>query len=113
MKISFDIDCTPDELRGFFGMPDVKPMQEQLLKEVEDKTGIEGASCMESIVEGLNHLGAKKITIGSRWADQLNAHGACWFLYHDDDYQARMRARFPGRRFRENAACSGSTGGGA
>jgi uncharacterized protein YkwD len=22
-----------------------------------------------------------------------------------------MRARFPGRRFRENAACSGSTGG--
>ena len=37
MKISFDIDCTPDELRGFFGMPDVKPMQEQLLKEVEER----------------------------------------------------------------------------
>ena len=34
MKISFDIDCTPDELRGFFGLPDVKPMQEELLKEV-------------------------------------------------------------------------------
>ncbi|HVB16261.1 MAG TPA: DUF6489 family protein [Stellaceae bacterium] len=37
MKISFDIDCTPDELRGFFGLPDVKPMQEQLLKEVEER----------------------------------------------------------------------------
>ena len=37
MKISLDIDCTPEELRGFFGMPDVKPMQEQLLKEVEDR----------------------------------------------------------------------------
>ena len=37
MKISLDIDCTPDELRGFFGMPDVKPMQEQLLKEVEER----------------------------------------------------------------------------
>ncbi len=36
MKFSLDIDCTPDELRGFFGMPDVKPMQEQLLKEVEE-----------------------------------------------------------------------------
>jgi uncharacterized protein DUF6489 len=35
MKISLDIDCTPEELRGFFGLPDVKPMQEQLLKEVE------------------------------------------------------------------------------
>jgi hypothetical protein len=37
MKISLDIDCTPDELRGFFGMPDVKPMQEQLLKEMEER----------------------------------------------------------------------------
>ena len=37
MKIRLDIDCTPDELRGFFGMPDVKPMQEQLLKEVEER----------------------------------------------------------------------------
>jgi hypothetical protein len=37
MKISLDIDCTPDELRGFFGLPDVKPMQEELLKEVEER----------------------------------------------------------------------------
>ena len=37
MKISLDIDCTPDELRGFFGLPDVKPMQEHLLKEVEQQ----------------------------------------------------------------------------
>jgi hypothetical protein len=37
MKISLDVDCTPDELRGFFGLPDVKPMQEQLMKEVEER----------------------------------------------------------------------------
>jgi hypothetical protein len=37
MKISFDIDCTPEELRGFFGLPEVKPMQDQLLKEVEER----------------------------------------------------------------------------
>jgi Cysteine-rich secretory protein family len=47
------------------------------------------------------------------WSDQLDRQSACWFLYHDDNYHVRMRARFPGRRFRENAACSGSTGGGA
>jgi len=35
MKIKFDIECTPDEMRGFFGLPDVKPMQERLLQEVE------------------------------------------------------------------------------
>lgn len=37
MKIHFDIDCTPDELRGFFGLPDVRPMQDNLLKEIENR----------------------------------------------------------------------------
>ena len=37
MKIHFDIDCTPDELRGFFGLPEVRPMQERLLREVEER----------------------------------------------------------------------------
>ncbi len=37
MKISVDIDCTPEELRGFFGLPDVQPMQERLLLEVEER----------------------------------------------------------------------------
>jgi hypothetical protein len=37
MKISLDIDCTPEELRGIFGLPEVKPMQEQLLKEIEER----------------------------------------------------------------------------
>jgi len=37
MKINLDIECTPEELRGFFGLPDVKPMQEQLLKEIEER----------------------------------------------------------------------------
>ena len=37
MKINLDLDCTPEELRGFFGLPDVRPMQERLLKEVEDR----------------------------------------------------------------------------
>jgi len=37
MKISFDVDCTAEELRDFFGLPDVKPMQEALLKEIEAK----------------------------------------------------------------------------
>jgi Family of unknown function (DUF6489) len=37
MKIHLDIDCTPEELRGFFGLPEVKPMQDALLKEVEER----------------------------------------------------------------------------
>lgn len=37
MKISFDVDCTPEELRGFFGLPEVKPMQDRLMAEVEER----------------------------------------------------------------------------
>jgi hypothetical protein len=37
MKITVDVDCTPDELRTFFGLPDVKPMQEALMKQVQDQ----------------------------------------------------------------------------
>jgi len=37
MKINFDIDCTPEEARTFLGLPDVKPMQEAMMREVEDR----------------------------------------------------------------------------
>jgi hypothetical protein len=31
MKISFDIDCTPEEARAFFGLPDLKPLHDLYL----------------------------------------------------------------------------------
>ncbi len=37
MKINFDIECTPQEARAFLGLPDVQPMQEAMMKEVEDR----------------------------------------------------------------------------
>ena len=37
MKFKLDIDCTPDEARAFFGLPDVKPLHEALLPEVEER----------------------------------------------------------------------------
>lgn len=37
MKVKFDIECTPEEARKFFGLPDVVPMQEKLMEEIEAK----------------------------------------------------------------------------
>lgn len=37
MKISIDIDCSPEEARAFLGLPDVRPMQEELLKDVQQR----------------------------------------------------------------------------
>ena len=38
MKVNVEIDCTPEEARAFFGLPDVAPMQAKLMREVEDRT---------------------------------------------------------------------------
>ena len=35
MRISFDIDCTPEEARRFFGLPDVSPVNEALVEQLK------------------------------------------------------------------------------
>lgn len=37
MKVNFDIECTPEEARRFMGLPDVAPMQERMMKELEER----------------------------------------------------------------------------
>ncbi|MGH1404226.1 MAG: DUF6489 family protein [Alphaproteobacteria bacterium] len=37
MKFNFDIECTPEEARAFIGLPNIAPMQEKMLKELEDR----------------------------------------------------------------------------
>jgi hypothetical protein len=37
MKFTVNVDCTPEEARLFLGLPDVRPMQEALLRKVEQR----------------------------------------------------------------------------
>jgi hypothetical protein len=37
MKITLDIDCTAEEARQFFGLPEVRPLQDALLHEVQER----------------------------------------------------------------------------
>lgn len=37
MKITVNVDCTPDEARAFFGLPDVRPMQEALMRQLQER----------------------------------------------------------------------------
>ena len=37
MKITVDVDCTPEEARTFLGLPDVKPMQDAMMAEIEGR----------------------------------------------------------------------------
>ena len=35
MKFTVDIECTPEEARSFFGLPDLQPLQGRMLAEME------------------------------------------------------------------------------
>lgn len=37
MKLRIDIDCTPEEARHFFGLPEIKPMQDALMADIEER----------------------------------------------------------------------------
>ncbi len=44
MKIQFDVEATPQELRIFFGLPDVEPLQQEMIEMIRKNmhAGIEG-----------------------------------------------------------------------
>ena len=37
MKVTVDIDLTPEEARTMLGLPDMEPMQEAVMKRLEEK----------------------------------------------------------------------------
>lgn len=37
MKFIFDVECTPEEARRFLGLPDIAPMQERMMQELENR----------------------------------------------------------------------------
>lgn len=37
MKITVDIDCSPEEARTFLGLPDVRPMQDALMAQIQER----------------------------------------------------------------------------
>ncbi len=37
MKIDVSVDITPEELRRFLGLPDVKPFQDQLMEQIQER----------------------------------------------------------------------------
>ena len=37
MKVTVNVECSPEEARTFLGLPDVRPMQEALMKDLENR----------------------------------------------------------------------------
>jgi hypothetical protein len=37
MKVTIDIDCSPEEARAFLGLPDVAPMQKAVMDKMQEE----------------------------------------------------------------------------
>jgi hypothetical protein len=37
MKVTVNVECSPEEARTFLGLPDVQPMQQALMKDLENR----------------------------------------------------------------------------
>ena len=37
MKVNVEVNCTPEEARAFFGLPDLGPMQQRGMGEIEER----------------------------------------------------------------------------
>ena len=60
MKISLDIDCTPEEARGFLGLPDVTAANEALVDELTRRAGdMAAAMDPEKMMEQWMSAGAR------------------------------------------------------
>lgn len=52
MKVTINIDCSPEEARVFMGLPDVRAMQERLVKDMEARLHeTMGAMAPESLLK--------------------------------------------------------------
>lgn len=52
MKISIDVDITPEELRNFLGLPNVGKLQEQMLERAQEYLKEAGQSQYADMVSG-------------------------------------------------------------
>jgi Family of unknown function (DUF6489) len=82
MKITIDIDCTPQEARAFFGLPDVEPIQEAVLSKVQDRlTGYLEGTDPEALLKlwlpgGLQGLGQMQEVLWKQFMGGISAASA-------------------------------------
>ncbi len=61
MKITLNIDCTPQEARTFFGMPDVEPLNDMIISEMTKraKDNMDTLADPEKLVAAWISMGGK------------------------------------------------------
>jgi uncharacterized protein DUF6489 len=82
MKITIDIDCTPQEARAFFGLPNLEPLQEAVLGKFQERlTGYLEGTDPEALLKlwlpgGLQGLGQMQEALWKQFMGGLTGAAA-------------------------------------
>ncbi len=76
MKISIDIECSAQEMREVMGLPDVRPLQEEWLKRIEENMRVDpGSFASEDIMKSWTAGATANMNVMSRLAEAFFAAG--------------------------------------
>jgi hypothetical protein len=77
MKITVDIDCTPEEARRFMGLPDMAPLHDVYLDQMK-RAMSEGISptMIEAMMRSWSPMGEAGMGMWRQMIDQMGGGGA-------------------------------------
>ena len=77
MKFTINIDCTPEEARQFFGFPNLKPMQDEVLKQMQDQMmeNIQNMDPQDMVVEAAKNFTDIQKAMWENMTGHLNPEG--------------------------------------
>jgi hypothetical protein len=105
MKITIDVDITPRELRMFFGLPDVKPLQDEMLDRIREKMlkgaeGFDAATLLKPLMpQGMQSIEALQTAFWQAFTGKRST-------VSDDDKQSSPPE--DGKQSRDKAAKTGT-----
>lgn len=76
MKVTVDVDCTPEEARRFLGLPDLAPLHEIYLERMREtmKDGI-GPEAVEKMMASWGPMSEAGLQMWSRFFEQMGGAG--------------------------------------
>jgi hypothetical protein len=73
MKITINVDCTPEEARRFMGLPDLQPVHDLYLDKV--KKAMDDMSTADGMVNMMKSWGPMSDQMMSGWTNLMGGRG--------------------------------------
>ena len=84
MKVSIDIEATAQEMREFLGLPDIRPLQEELMQAIRDN--------MNQGVSGFDPLNLMRPLFPAQMQSMELLQKAFWDAYNKADSEEHQPA---------------------